>query len=195
MVLMATQGLSPGAALVFLITGPATNAATIGTIWKVMGRRTAVVYVIAVAIMAIAAGLAMDAAYSALHITWQPTHDMNPMNMQTNWLGVICAVVLLVMLLPSLVVPLITRLRGRIASPVAIPQASQMTLAVEGMTCTHCQATVTRILKEVPGVRAAVVDLKGRQAFVEGEGLSAEKLCAAINELGTYTARPQEKRL
>jgi len=46
------KGLTPGAALVFLMTGPATNAATFVTIWKALGRRTAMLY--------LAAGIVLD---------------------------------------------------------------------------------------------------------------------------------------
>jgi len=53
-------GLSPGAALVFLMTGPATNAASLATIWKVMGRATALTYLATVAGCALAAGLILD---------------------------------------------------------------------------------------------------------------------------------------
>ncbi|MDY7010986.1 MAG: permease, partial [Planctomycetota bacterium] len=41
---LIVAGVSPGAAFAFLMTGPATNAATITTIWKVMGRRTTIIY-------------------------------------------------------------------------------------------------------------------------------------------------------
>lgn len=54
------KGISPGAALVFLITGPATNAAAISTIWKIMGRRTAVIYLSVVAVFALLSGLAAN---------------------------------------------------------------------------------------------------------------------------------------
>lgn len=54
------KGISPGAALVFLMTGPATNAATFATIWKVLGRTTAVIYLATVAGCALAAGLILD---------------------------------------------------------------------------------------------------------------------------------------
>lgn len=53
-------GVSPGAALVFLITGPATNTATIATIWKVLGKRTALIYLTAVGICGIGSGLLLD---------------------------------------------------------------------------------------------------------------------------------------
>jgi uncharacterized membrane protein YraQ (UPF0718 family) len=41
---LIAAGLSPGAALVFLITGPATNTATIVTVWKMLGRMPTVIY-------------------------------------------------------------------------------------------------------------------------------------------------------
>jgi len=54
------KGVSPGAALAFLMTGPATNAAGIATVWKIMGPRTAVVYLCTVAATAFASGLILD---------------------------------------------------------------------------------------------------------------------------------------
>jgi len=53
-------GASPGAALAFLIAGPATNAATLATLWRVLGRRTMVVYGLTIAMSAILGGLALD---------------------------------------------------------------------------------------------------------------------------------------
>jgi len=55
------KGLSPGAALVFLMTGPASNAASVTTIAKTMGRRTAIIYLLVVAVSALACGLVLDA--------------------------------------------------------------------------------------------------------------------------------------
>lgn len=53
-------GLSPGAALVFLMAGPATNVATIGAVRKVLGNRTLLVYVSAVFVLSLGGGLALD---------------------------------------------------------------------------------------------------------------------------------------
>jgi uncharacterized membrane protein YraQ (UPF0718 family) len=57
---MILKGLTPGAALVFLMTGPATNAAAFVTIWKLLGTRTALAYIITVVGCALAAGLLLD---------------------------------------------------------------------------------------------------------------------------------------
>jgi uncharacterized membrane protein YraQ (UPF0718 family) len=57
---MILKGVSPGAALVFLMTGPATNAATVATVWETMGPRTALTYLLAVGLTALTCGLALD---------------------------------------------------------------------------------------------------------------------------------------
>jgi len=54
------KGLSPGAALVFLMTGPATNAASFATIWKALGSKTAIAYLLTVAGCALASGALLD---------------------------------------------------------------------------------------------------------------------------------------
>ena len=45
----------------FLIAGPATNAATLTTLWKVLGRRTTVIFLAAIAASAIGFGLLLNA--------------------------------------------------------------------------------------------------------------------------------------
>jgi uncharacterized protein len=54
------KGLTQGAALVFLMTGPATNAATFVTIWKIMGRATALIYLVTIAGCSLLSGILLD---------------------------------------------------------------------------------------------------------------------------------------
>jgi uncharacterized membrane protein YraQ (UPF0718 family) len=54
------KGLTPGAALVFLMTGPATNAASFVTIWKILGRTTAITYLATIAGCALLSGILLD---------------------------------------------------------------------------------------------------------------------------------------
>ena len=70
------KGVSPGAAFVFLMTGPATNAATIATIRKILGTRSAVIYLLTVAGMSLVWGLLLDHVFgvagpaSLEHVHW-----------------------------------------------------------------------------------------------------------------------------
>lgn len=54
------KGITPGAAMVFLMTGPATNAASFVTIWKILGRKTAIIYLATVAGCALVSGILLD---------------------------------------------------------------------------------------------------------------------------------------
>lgn len=58
-------GISPGAALVFMLTGPATNIATMGVIKEQLGLRSLVAYLIGVIGTAILCGLSLNEFYQA----------------------------------------------------------------------------------------------------------------------------------
>ena len=62
---LALKGLSPGAALVFLVAGPATNIGSLVVLLKVLGMRAVGVYLAAVSIMTLAAGFVLNALYQA----------------------------------------------------------------------------------------------------------------------------------
>jgi len=95
---MMMKGLTPGAAFVFLMTGPATNAASFVTIWKVMGTRTALTYLASVAGCALLFGLLLDflAAGTNIEIAAH-SHEMLPI-----WVKYACAAALLIVLAYSL---------------------------------------------------------------------------------------------
>lgn len=84
------KGVSPGAALVFLMTGPATNAATLAIVWKVLGKKTAVIYLLTLAVCALACGLLLDYFVQAAGLSMQhhAGHAMIP-GLVNNASGVI----------------------------------------------------------------------------------------------------------
>lgn len=94
---MIAKGISPGAALVFLMTGPATNAAAFATIWKAMGGRTALVYILSVIGCALGSGLLLDLMFPELAVEFQHTHAMAP-----SVFGHISAILLLVVLIKGI---------------------------------------------------------------------------------------------
>ena len=65
------QGVSPGAALVFLMTGPATNVTSLTVLIRVLGKRATGIYLAAIAICAVGFGLLVDWIYAAMGISAQ----------------------------------------------------------------------------------------------------------------------------
>lgn len=91
------KGLTPGAALVFLMTGPATNAASFVTIWKTLGSKTAIAYLLTVAGCALLSGILLDyiAAGVDFEIVTRPGWMLPPVVKYAS------AVALLVVLAPA----------------------------------------------------------------------------------------------
>jgi hypothetical protein len=63
------KGVSPGAALVFLLAGPATNMASLTVLVGTLGKRATAVYLAAIAVCSVLLGLAVDHVYAALGIS------------------------------------------------------------------------------------------------------------------------------
>jgi uncharacterized protein len=183
--LVLDGGVTPGAALVFLMTGPATNAATLATIWRVMGKRTAVLYLLTVIGCAFAGGLLLDGIFD-----WggySPGRAVS--QMLPTWLKYGGAIGLLAVLGWAIIRPLFKRNEADDSAD----GLDRLVLDVEGMTCSHCSHSVQRALLEQSGVDAARVDLKGGRATVTGEDLDTDTLIAAVESLG-YQARARQTK-
>ena len=66
---LVLKGLSPGAALVFLLSGPATNLGAIVVLLKFLGRRVVTIYLVSIALVSLAAGYALDWIYRTWHVS------------------------------------------------------------------------------------------------------------------------------
>lgn len=60
----------------------------------------------------------------------------------------------------------------------------ERTLHVEGMTCSHCEARVKKVLEAVEGVQKVEVDLEAHTARVQGESLEDTQLTAVVEDAG-----------
>ena len=65
------KGVSPGAALVFLLAGPATNVTSLTVLFGLLGKRATVIYLASIAVVSVACGLALDQVYACLGISAQ----------------------------------------------------------------------------------------------------------------------------
>lgn len=61
---LVLKGLSPGAALVFLLAGPATNAATLTVIGRFWGKKVTAIYLAAIACCSLLAGWLLNRIYA-----------------------------------------------------------------------------------------------------------------------------------
>jgi uncharacterized protein len=60
------KGVSPGAALVFLLAGPATNVTSLTVLVGILGKRATAIYLAMIALFAVLFGLAVDQVYASM---------------------------------------------------------------------------------------------------------------------------------
>jgi len=187
-------GLSPGAALVFLITGPATNGATLTTLWRVLGRRSVLIFLLTVAVGALATGFTVDALVASELV---PSSAMTPAAVTTTtghehhgdesgvggWFGRGCAILLILLLVNALWPQPQPMGRGDLEMKTT-SDVDTMELTVAGMRCNGCVESVTRALNECSGVEGATVDLAAGRASVRGVGFDRSLLADKIRALG-----------
>lgn len=97
---LVLKGLSPGAALVFLMAGPATNAASLVVVARMIGKKAVAVYLAGIGVCALVLGIATDAVYQMVGWdgqTWLQGGDTEAGGL----IGVVTAVVLLGLILWS----------------------------------------------------------------------------------------------
>ena len=70
---LVLKGMSPGAALVLLMAGPATNAATIAMVGGMLGKRVLAIYLSAIVLCTLLFGFLTDMIYEALGVSAQAT--------------------------------------------------------------------------------------------------------------------------
>lgn len=107
---LVAKGLGPGAALAFLLTGPATNPATMAWILKDLGGKALAVYLVSIGGVAMASGMALNwvLAGSVLDVDASATHAMG----ETSTVGAIGGALLMAMLTYALV----RRVQNKLAS-------------------------------------------------------------------------------
>ncbi len=182
------MGVSPGAAFVFLISGPATNAAAISVVWKILGRASAVIYIATVVFGSLAGGYALD--LFARRFSEAGLNAITPAcHTELSILEIGSAIFMLAVMLYSTIK---SRQQGiECASCSGSDQnktaGESIAVAVEGMSCGKCAEAVKNALLEIPGVIGANVMLAEKLAMVSGHGVNPETVVNTINSLG-YTA-------
>ena len=170
------KGLSPGAALVLLMAGPATNMATMLVINKVLGRRTLATYLITIMAGAIGFGLLIDYALPAewfSNITHR--HVAGCCNVAAPWWQTTSSIIFIILLVTGFALKF-KKSKKEVTT--------EHKFRINGMMCNHCKANVEKALAGIDGVSAVRVELAEGIAYLEGEHIDSQKVISTINEIG-----------
>ena len=153
------KGLSPGAGLVFLMAGPATNAVTITVMAKNLGKRIVTVYLLSIALSALFMGWLLNLLWSYFSKVHQEILIGKP-SMLSPWIRISGAVVLFGLILLNFLPKLKLKKKSKMMH-------KKETIRVKGMVCQHCVAAITSALNSLPGVSNVWVNLKEKRVEVD----------------------------
>ena len=177
-VALIAKGVSPGAAYVFLVAGPATNAASLAIISKALGKKTTIRYLVTIIAGSLIFGFVMDIIFRQLGVSpfgASMMHNHAEEGVSAFMFGVS------IIFLALLILLIARRFRAKIKGgkqtcdcgndSCESSQNKEQTMTrinIEGMSCSHCTASVEKALGAVEGIEKINVSLEGKFAEVDG---------------------------
>lgn len=177
-VALMMKGLTPGAALVLLMAGPACNIASVLVIRKVLGRRTLIIYLLSIISGAILFGSLIDylqfngivGFLDHLVASGACCHH------SASWFQWLCSAMLCVLLLNALLIK-------KNEETQTNKTKDMKTFRVEGLCCNHCRMSVEKAVSALSGVTSATIAPQSNDLVVEGTASPAD-IIKAVEDIG-----------
>lgn len=180
-------GFPVGSALVFLMAGPATNAATMGAVRKSLGTRVFLIYILTVIGVSLAAGGVLNSLNISLSGIHHTGHAANSIfSSLTTGAGI-----LLIAGIAWFAVKDILNYLSKLSRNDKDGSVFQMKIG--GMGCSSCEMKVSSALSELPGVLSVTVSVSDGNALLNidrGGDFNPVMAVRAVEQTG-YTVREE----
>ncbi len=159
------KGMSPGAGLIFLIAGPATNTATISFIAGKLGIKNLFIYLFSIISTSVIFGIIVDQVF---YSSGENFNFINTgMSMFPLWLQTTTAILLTGLIFYSLFNNFVKKHFNKSIQPNN--NKMNIILKIPNMTCQHCANTIQNAVKTIPGVEKINISLNEKLIQIEGE--------------------------
>ncbi len=168
---LVAGGLPPGAALVFLMAGPATNVSTLGAVFKGIGKRAGVVYFCTLVFGSLLLAFVYDQVMT-LEVLLPGGHHEHSAWWQ-SWSAAALTLLMLYFAFEEFKLYL-----AKLKAP-----AYDLSIEVSGMTCNGCVGKLQKSLSAHADITSALVQLEPGSAQVAGK-IDMTTLKGLIEEAG-----------
>lgn len=176
------KGLSPGAAIVFLMAGPATNAATITVIGNVLGKKTLMSYMASIISGALFFGILVNEFLPREWFTGfiMDGHASHGAHLLPNWLSISSAILLIGLIMNGYLQNFLKR-KKIVENDIGM---KGKIIKVNGMTCNHCKANVENNLGSLAGIEHIEIDLDSGKVKMTGEEIDLAEVKNKVESIG-----------
>jgi len=174
------KGMNPGAAMVFLIAGPATNTVTITVIAKMLGKKILLIYLSGIIFLSILFGWLFNLIYNFLG---SPQSLITGGGRAIPPILTIFSSIFLALLIAIALFDEKFKKRRDIEGKIVID--------VPDISCEHCKMRIESNLKRIKGLKDVYVDVENKKVFLEGD-FEMEEVLKTIENTG-YTPKYELK--
>ncbi|MBI4845503.1 MAG: permease [Candidatus Omnitrophica bacterium] len=153
---LIAKGFSPGAGLIFLIAGPATNAITLAFVYSKLGKKSFYLYLINIIVVSVVMGLIFNYIWNIFGANIELISGAG--KMLSFEFKLISGVILAMLTVNALL--------RRKSCEIEINDAYEV--SVPNIDCGHCKITLEAKLKEMPGVEKVFVDVEKKRVLISG---------------------------
>ena len=187
---LMSKGVSPGAAFVFLVLGPLTNAASITILLKILKKKILFLYLGTSAVLAVLFGLFLDFVFNfyqfKLPLASHSHHHISGFKKVLYYgLAILLALALLGTIYRKYLRRFFMKKNKNTNDDVLL-------LNIEGMSCNHCANNVKTSLSKLKNIKEVDIDLAGKKGLITGTKLKADKIIKTIENIG-YQASVREE--
>ena len=181
-VALMAKGISPGAAFIFLMAGPATNASSIAVIKNILGAKTLYLYLALISFSAIFFGFIFDLFFKETAFT---IPDMLHHHDHGSGIDTLLGFVFIITLINAYISRFKENKHVNHSNDVLLNESfSQKQIIVDGMTCGHCKESVESVLNAFESVKKASVDLISGKVLIEGVDIEIDEIKEKITSRG-----------
>ncbi|MCF7913412.1 MAG: SO_0444 family Cu/Zn efflux transporter [Candidatus Cloacimonetes bacterium] len=173
------KGISPGAAFVFLVVGPATNAASLTVLASSLGKKVTAVYVLVLTLCALFFGILLNVLVERFGVIVNVRHLAH--NMDRSILLDIITVIFSIILLLSFWRKYVPK-RKRAIIPLEV-EMNVKRYKIEDMHCNHCVKAISAAVEELSGAEDVMINLGEKLLEVKGKASDAE-IMAKVQSTG-----------
>ncbi|RLC46184.1 MAG: hypothetical protein DRH57_06560 [Candidatus Cloacimonadota bacterium] len=170
------KGMAPGAGLVFLIAGPATNTATLSFVAGKLGKKTMFIYLSTIVITSLLFGFLID-------YIWKISGNninliIGGTKMLPLWLKTASAILLTIFILKAF----LKNFKKKINVKKEIINTGKV-FNVPDMSCQHCVKTIDNAIRKLEDIKDVFINLKTKKVKIIGS-VSTELIVSTIKSAG-----------
>lgn len=178
------KGLSPGAALVLLMAGPAVNSASFTVLFKSFGKKETWIYLLTIAGGALLFGNLINLLprewFSIMNEgTHHHQHGLLP-----EWLGITSGILLTVLIINAFVRRYFYVQPDKSTTMQKSDNHHVTTITVGGMECNHCKNSVETNLSKLENIEQVVANLQDQTVQLTGQNIDLEQVKQTLDKLG-----------